>query len=537
MSEKLYVNASFFTADTRAWADALLVRDDRILYVGDEATARRLGADAQIVDLGGRLVLPGFVDGHAHVIGTGEALGQADLSGADDLDEIRARLSQWYRKHPEAPRILAMGWPHGAIPSGQPHRAMLDEQFPDIPVYAIAYDYHSIWLNTAALNEVGITGQTADPLGGRFHRDADGQATGFVDETAFHGIVGPFLDELVDASTSGSNLDRVQAAYRQTGVTTSCDMGFSEADLESFLAADREGRLTSRLKAYWRINNTGDREQNLAQVARAVELSESVSSPLLEVVGIKVIIDGTVDGCTAVLGASYADGSNADPIWPLDDLAPVVAAADDAGLKVAMHAIGDEAVRIAISSVEHGIRVNGARARRHRIEHLEVVDRADVERLASLGITPSMQPVHVDPLNAPFWRSQLGDVRADQGFPWPWMTEAGARLAFGTDSPTAPHPPLPNMYMAATRKSPSAPALAANVAEFAVPLAEAVVHGSSDSAWTCGAEDEIGRLRAGLYADFIVLDTNIFESPVDDLLTTSVLMTVLGGRVVHQADQ
>ncbi|WP_309132083.1 amidohydrolase [Brevibacterium sp.] len=535
MSDQLYINANFFTADSRPWAHALVVRDERILYVGDEATARSLSPDAAVIDLGGRLALPGFVDGHAHVIGTGEALSQANLWGVEDLAEIRDRLARWKENNPDAPRILAMGWPHGAIPGGQPHRSMLDEQFPDVPVYAVAYDYHSIWLNSAALDEVGITVDTPDPLGGVIHRDETGEATGFVDETAYHGIVAPFLDELADESTNARNLELVQEAYRLTGVTTSCDMGFNEADFQTFLAGERSGRLTSRLKAYWRVNNTGDLQQNLAQVARAAELSETVSSPLLDVVGIKVIIDGTVDGCTAVLGAPYADGSTAEPIWPLDDLAPVVAAADAAGLKVAMHAIGDEAVRIAISAVEEAIRANGPIPRRHRIEHLEVVDRADVERLAALGITPSMQPVHVDPVNAPFWRAQLGDERADHGFPWPWMTEAGARLAFGTDSPTAAHPPLPNMYMAATRRSASAPEVAPNSEELAVPLEQAIVHGSAHSAWTCGAEDEVGRLRSGLFADFIVLDTNVFERPVDELLSTSVVMTVLGGEVVHDA--
>lgn len=535
MSDQLYTNATFFTADARPWASALVVRNERILYVGDETTARRISPHAERIDLDGRLVLPGFVDGHAHVIGTGEALGQANLWGVENLSEIHQRLVQWQTENPDAPRVLAMGWPHGAIPGGQPHRTMLDEQFPETPVYAVAYDYHSIWLNTAALEEVGITADTPDPLGGTIHRDESGEATGFVDETAFHSIVAPFLDDLVDESTSAQSLDLVQEAYRQTGVTTSCDMGFNEADLETFLAGERAGKLTSRLKAYWRINNTGDLQQNLAQVMRATELAQTISSSYLDVVGVKVIIDGTVDGCTAVLGAPYLDGSTAEPIWPLDDLAPVVAAADAAGLKVAMHAIGDEAVRIAISAVENAIRTNGTLLRRHRIEHLELVDRADVERLAALGITPSMQPVHVDPVNADFWRSQLGDERADQGFPWSWMTEAGARLAFGTDSPTAAHPPLPNMYMATTRKSTTAPNLPANLPEFAVPLSEAVVHGSADSAWTCGAEDEVGRLRAGLYADFIVLDTNVFDGPIEALLSTSVSMTVLGGKAVYES--
>nr|WP_276584450.1 amidohydrolase [Brevibacterium permense] len=496
-----------------------------------------MSPEAEEINLGGRLMLPGFVDGHAHVIGTGEALGQAILWGVENLSEIHNRLAQWRAENPDSPRVYAMGWPHGAIPGGQPHRAMLDDQYPDTPVYAVAYDYHSVWLNTAALNEVGITDETPDPLGGTIHRDDDGTATGFVDETAFHTIVAPFLDELADEATHARSLDLVQQAYRETGVTTSTDMGFNEADLNAFLAAEQDGRLTSRLKAYWRVNNTGDAERNLAQVARAAELAATISSPYLEVVGIKMIIDGTVDGCTAVLGAPYADGSTAEPIWPAEDLAPVVAAADANGLKVAMHAIGDEAVRIAISAVEHAISINGPLPRRHRIEHLEVVDRADVERLAALGITPSMQPVHSDPANAAFWRSQLGDDRADRGFPWPWMTEAGARLAFGTDSPTAAHPPLPNMFMAATRRSADAPELEPNIAEFALPLSEAIVHGSADSAWVCGAEDEVGRLRAGLLADFIVLDANVLDEPVETLLSATVAITVLGGKVVHEVSR
>lgn len=533
MRAQLYMNARIFTANTRRWAEAMVVQGERILYVGDTDTAARLCPGAARVDLGGRLVMPGFVDAHAHVVGTGEALGQVDLWGAGNVGHIQQRISAWSAKHGDAPRILATGWLHGAIPGGMPDASMLDAVVPGKPVYAFAYDFHSVWVNTAALAELGITGETPNPLGGTIKRDASGQATGYLDENAFYDVVLPFLDSQASERDHRESLAAVQRAYRESGVTTACDMGFNDADLETFKRADKDGALTSRLIAYWRVNNAGSARENLAQVARAAELAVEHDAPFLRVVGIKIIIDGTIDGCTAVLGKPYADGTNAAPIWSLAELAPVVAAADAAGLKVVMHAIGDEAVRIAIGAVEHAVAVNGPRERRHRIEHLELVDRADVDRLASLGITASMQPVHADPAIGGNWRARLDDDRADHGFPWPWMTDAGAHLAFGTDSPTSPYAPLPNMYVATTRASALDEEAGTNIPEFALPLAESVEHATRDSAWTCGAEHEIGRLAAGLYADFVVLDMDVFAAATPAaLLNAKVLRTVVGGRTV-----
>ncbi|MFJ4026643.1 amidohydrolase [Paenarthrobacter sp. NPDC089989] len=536
MTTQLYTNARIFTADTRRWAEAMVVRDERILYVGDAGTAHRLAPDAHVEDLGGRLVLPGFVDGHAHVIGTGEALGQVSLWGAGSVDEIQHRIKERDSEQPLAQRVLATGWLHGVIPGGVPNAGMLDAVLPGKPVYAFAYDFHSVWVNSSALRELGITDETPNPLGGTIRRDQDGHATGYLDENAFYDLVLPFLDAQSSDDEHGKSIAAVQKAYRETGVTTACDMGFNETDLETFTRAEKDGTLTSRLRAYWRVNNSGSAEDNLAQVRRAAALSTGPSTPFLSVVGIKVIIDGTIDGCTAVLGQPYADGSNAEPIWSLEELKPVVAAADAAGLKVAMHAIGDEAVRIAIDAVEHAVALNGPRERRHRIEHLELADRNDVERLAALGITASMQPVHADPAISDNWCAKLNDHRVKEGFAWPWMTEAGARLAFGTDSPTSPHAPLPNMYVATTRASALDSSAGSNVPKFALPLAESIEHATRDSAWTSGAEHEVGRLAAGLYADFVVLDTDVFSagSPTA-LLEAKALRTVVGGKTVYQA--
>ena len=536
MTPHLYRNARIFTASSRPWAEALVVVGDRIAYVGDcETAARVAGPDALVHDLDAATVLPGFVDGHAHVIGTGEAAAQVDLWGANSLEEIQRRIDTWAQGHPDEPRIHATGWKHGDIPGGVPNRGMLDPVVSDRPVYAQAYDFHSIWLNTAALAEVGIDEATVAPPGGQVHRDEHGAATGLVDETAMHRLVWPVLERFSSDGDRDEALRTVLAAYAESGIAGSTDMALGEEDYAAMRRADAAGVLTTRIAAFWRIEPTGDDEANLAQVGRAAELAAREATPFLRVTGIKVMVDGTVDGCTAALGRPYANGTNADPVWSLAELAPVVTAADQAGLQVAMHAIGDEAIRIAIGAIEQAVIANGPRERRHRIEHLEVVEAADIERLAALGITASMQPVHADPAIQENWRRMLGDERVERGFPWPEMTAAGAPLALGTDSPTSPHAPLPNMFIAATRRSALDPTLPANIEHYALPLADAITHATRDAAWASRSEHQHGRLAEGLFADFVVLDRDIFTRPLDELLETRVLRTVVGGRVVHNA--
>ncbi len=534
MSE-LYVNGRLFTSDARRFAAAMVVCEGRIAYVGDEQTARRIaGTDAMTTDLRGATVLPGFVDGHAHVVGTGDAAQQVSLWGAADLAEVQHRIATWAEAHPDAPRIRAHGWAHFMLPAGVPDRTMLDAVVADRPVYADAFDFHSVWLNSAALAEVGIDDATVSPPGGTVHRDADGRATGYVDETAMHRLVDPVLEALTTDADRDRALQAALDSYRRVGVTGATDMGLDEPSLAAMARAERAGVLTARIAGHWRVQPAGDPAQDLAQVDRALTLSQEHVSEWLRVVGIKVMIDGTVDGCTAAVGRPYVDGSSPDPIWSLDELAPVVIAADAAGLQVAMHAIGDEAVRIAIGAVEAAVAANGPRARRHRIEHLEVVTPDEIARLAALGITASMQPVHADPAIQSNWRAMLGDDRVDRGFPWPEMTDAGAPLVFGTDSPTSPEAPLPNMFIAATRRSAQDPTLEPNVPRYAVPLPTAIEHATKDAAWACGAEDSYGRLSPGLWADFIVLDRDVFALEADELLDARVVRTVVGGKTVFE---
>lgn len=530
MNQVRYVGARVFTCDeAQPHARALVVEGDRIGYVGEPEGARAYAPAASEVDLGGATVLPGFVDGHAHVLMSGQAQLRAQLTDAADLAGIQRRVAAWAAEHPAAPRVLGRGWLYDAVPGATPTRAMLDAAVPDRPVYLDANDYHSVWMNSAALAELGITARTADPIGGRIEREQDGAPSGHLVETAAQDIVWPFIE----AATSDGDRDRGLTAavrgYRSSGVTGAVDMALDEPALAAMVRAEQAGTLELRVAAHWLIPRGGD---HLAQIRRAAELARRHRSSLLRVTGVKFIVDGVIDGCTASMGAAYADGSNADPIWEPEVLQPAVAAADAAGLQVAMHAIGDHAVRIALDAIEYAATTNGPRPRRHRIEHLEYVDEADIPRLAELGVTASMQPVHADPAIRDNWAAVLGDARADHGFRWPAMTAAGARLVFGTDAPTAPHQPLPNMFVASTRRSALQPGLPALQPELAVPIAEAIRHGTADAAWAARAEPWQGRLIAGMLADLAILEHDPFNDE-RGLLRSGQVNTLLGGRAAR----
>ena len=537
--QSIVVSGPIFTADPdRPQAEAMAVVGDTIAYVGDADEALRIaGPRAASIDAGDGLVLPGFVDGHAHLLGTGAALTRAGLRAATSLDEITDEVQRWANAHPDAPRVLGSGWGFSAVPGGTPTRHMLDAVIADRPVYLDASDHHSVWCNTAALDELGITDTTPDPIGGRIARDSDGAATGFLLENAGYHLAWPTMNQATPTDHDRHLRAAVQG-YLASGTTAAVDMGLDANSLDALLRADAAGDLPFTVVAHWLVNRTGDHADEMEQVQRAAELARLHSTGSVRIAGIKLITDGTIDGCTAGMCLPLTNGAPGDMVWPREALEPVVLAADAAGLQIALHAIGDLAVRTALDVLEVAAERRSTRGdtadRRHRIEHLEYVDAADVPRLAPLGVTASMQPVHVDPAYLGNWVELLGDERSRRGFAWPEYLSHGATLAFGTDTPTAAHHPLPNMYIAATRRSPSVPDAAPLRPDFALPLSDAIGHATRDSAWACFEDGRRGMLKVGLAADFVVLDRNPFDGEPIDLLATRVVQTVVAGRTVHQ---
>lgn len=359
---RLMTGGRVFTADrARPWAGAVVVESDRIAFVGDARTARaRAGDAAETIDVAGGLVLPGFVDGHVHVTMTGAAMLKAHLRGSGSLEEIQRRVRRWADEHPDEPRVLGTNWVCSDVPA-RPTKEMLDCIVPDRPVYLEAHDFHSSWVNSAALTELGIDDDTPDPLGGEIVRDPDtGEATGHLLETASAEWVWPLLANVKDPVRE-RHIATALEAFARAGITGVVKMALEEPALRSMRKLHKAGRLTARIVAHMIVFRTGDPETELAQVRRAVDLAKEHRGDRLRVGGIKIIADGTIDGCTAALSEPYTNGISADPIWDAQTLNPVVGAAAAAVLQVAIHAIGDEAARIAVDALENAMQVNGTR--------------------------------------------------------------------------------------------------------------------------------------------------------------------------------
>jgi hypothetical protein len=535
---RLIAGGRIFTGDPeKPWAEAAVVEGNCFAFVGSSREAVSFaGPAAEKIDCAGELILPGFVDGHVHVVMTGASLLKAQLRDAVGLEQIQGRIRDWAFEHRDAPRVLATGWVQGSLEEGAPTREMLDAVVDDRPVYVAAHDLHSCWVNSAALRELKITNSTPDPVGGRIVRNADtGEATGHLFETVMTERIWPLLNNISEAETD-RQLAAALDAYSRSGITSAVEMALEAQALKAMARAEAKGGLGVRIVAHVIIHRGPDADGELAQVAAAGRMAAEYTGDRLRVGGIKIISDGTIDGCTAALLEPYSNGLNAEPIWDADSLKRVVVKADAEGLQVAIHAIGDRAIRSSIDALEHAAQVNGTSGRRHRIEHLEYAADEDIARLGALGITASMQPVHVDPSILGNWIEMLGVERGQNGMAWPRYIETGATLALGTDTPTAPFEPIPNMYIAATRASPSDPSLPAHRPEWALPLEEAILHGTRESAYAAWLDHVTGAIKVGLAADMVVLDRDVFAEGPKALLETSIRLTMMDGRVTFSAE-
>ncbi|KAL1969720.1 hypothetical protein VTN77DRAFT_8273 [Rasamsonia byssochlamydoides] len=536
----IFVNGRFFTGDSsdgsrdNSFADCMIVENDTITHVGsstDEAVQHAKANGAALQDLQQQYVLPGFIDGHMHLLLLGQSLRKLDLNGCRDLAEIRARISDYARQHPQAPRILCKGWMQH-MTGGEALASMLDDLDPR-PILIDAKDLHSVWCNSAALRELGVE-DMSDPAGGMIHRDANGKASGLLSEAAVFSLVWPHVARVASMEDKLDALRAAIAAYTASGYTGIVDMAMDENAWEALLRLREQEKLPVRVAAHWLIVPAPDEASNLAQVERAIALHKQFNldtSPDFRIAGIKVICDGVIDSCTAALLEPYSsNGVSCEPLWTAEMLGPVVRRADEAGLQCALHAIGDKTVQTALNVLEK----HGTPSRRHRIEHLEMTSPDDAQRLGKLGITASIQPVHADPAILRAWPTLLGAERCRRAFAYKEFLDGGATLALGSDSPTAPWAPLPNVYVATTRRSAREPETVTTVNEhFALPLVSAVTAATAGAAYSCFADRITGGLKKGLKADFVVVD---MEWSPERLLQARVRQTWFDGRNVFDAD-
>ncbi|KAI0386485.1 amidohydrolase 3 [Hypomontagnella monticulosa] len=516
------------------FGNAIYIRDGIIEHVGfedDDAITQCRAAGATVHDLSGKTVLPGFIDGHIHLLRLGQSLSKVALDHCETIEDIRKAIKEYAIANPNEPRILCKGWMRYM---SKPLASLVDDLDPR-PIYVDSKDLHTTWCSTSALKEIGAD-KLEDPEGGKIERDADGKPTGAFEEAAVFTMIWPFL---ASVATAKDREDWVRAAvetYNGSGYTGAIDMAMEEQAWATLLDMHKEKSLPFRLAAYWLMRPSSSETDCLSQVDRAIEVWKELNaekSPDLHVVGIKIICDGIIDACTAYLSEPYLKGADAlkapagNPFWDAKILNAVVSKADAAGLQIALHAIGDAAITMAVDALSTCSPLN-----RHRMEHLELASARDAKRLGELGITASIQPVHADPWILRAWPGLLGH-RCERAFPYREFSDGGAPLALGSDSPTSPWDIMGNVYVATTRKSYRNTKYDEVVNyNYRLGVCESVVAASYGSARSVFWDKRLGSLEPGKVADLTIWD---MDWDKEKLLNATIKETWFAGEKVWGA--
>ncbi|MGO3832413.1 MAG: amidohydrolase [Microbacteriaceae bacterium] len=541
-SPTIYHGATVFTGvASDAPRESFACRDGLIIAAGDLDIVRAAaGNEAVEVDLGGSVVTPGIIEGHAHMLMLGETLSKVPLRDAETVAEVQHRLAAARAASPDAKVLLGSGWRFDIFDEGErPNAAQIEAAVADVPVVLDANDLHSVWVNTAALNAMGITRETPDPVGGEIVRDSAGNATGFLLETAAVSFAWRYLESLRGEEDEDRYLDAAFTAYLESGVTGATEMSFGHAELAAYRRRlARDGRLPFPITAHWMLTATGDTAQDLAQIEEVIEVRDSLradhGTDWLSIVGVKFVLDGVIDACTAAMQEPFVNGSHPAPIWNRKHAIPVAVAADAAGLQLALHAIGDEASTIALDIVQACMTENGPRSdRRARVEHLESVADETIARMAALGVTASVQPVHCDPAILDNWQAVLGGERAESGFPWHSFRAAGVPLVLGTDAPTAPHYAPDNLFIALTAESALDASRSSYHPERVFTPAQALESLTSAAATATGKGETLGRIATGHRANITVWGVDPLHGTPRDLVGSAATLTLVDGVVMH----
>ena len=535
----IVINGKVYAGDGAAdLAEAVAIRGNQVVRVGSNREIERLRrAQTTIIDARGGAVVPGFNDAHAHFISGGLSLDQVNLLEATTLDEIKDTIRIWSEVHPERTWITGRGWYYQPFAGTLPTRQLLDTLVPDRPAYLVAYDGHTGWANSKALKLAGITRHTKNPPNGVIVKDPrTGEPSGVLKEAAM---------ALMKASPQPTTEDQVAAiraglveAHR-VGITSVTNAGGTAADLELYDGLRKRGELT--LRVYQALSVNGPiTEAELAQLAAVRE--RFADDPLLKTGAVKLVADGVIESHTAAMLEPYDNkpGSNGDPRFTAEQLNRTVALLDREGWQVMTHAIGDAAVRMTLDAYEAATKTNPApaRGRRHRVEHIETIDPADIPRFGKLGVIASMEPVHATPSATPgdVWSTNIGAERAARGWLWASIVKAGGRLAFGSDWPVMTLDPLMGLQVAVNRTTVEGLPKGGWLPAERLPLRQAIDAYTSDAAWASFDEQRKGVLARDMLADLVVLSADIFDGPTARLTEAQVMVTIVDGKIVYRRE-
>ena len=519
------------------WAEAVAVRGEEICFVGSAQQARQYaGRQTRIIEAGGRLLLPGFQDSHVHFVSGSLNLNRVDLAGTRNVEEIQERIRKFASEHPDLSWIQGRGWMYSAFPGNMPHKKFLDEVVPDRPAIMRCADGHTSWVNSKALELAGISRKTPDPPDGKIIRDEKGEPTGALLEGA-----GSLVGRLVPEPTRDERLSALRAGMQEAarwGVTCVHGLGGEFEDLELFDQLRTEGAQTLCLVITMWIDEPGPQEKDFEvyEAARA-----KYNDRWLAVRGVKLMLDGVIDSGTGAMLDPYEEmkGNKGRLFWEPGDYMKAVLELSRRGIQVSTHSIGDRAIKLTLDAYEKALKESGHPELRHKIEHVECVAADDFVRFNNPGIIASFQPLHADPdpVWMAAWIKNVGPEREQRAFPWKSVLKAGGHLAFGSDWPVVTINPWPGLQMAVTREDWDGKPAGGWIAGEKLRLEEAIRAYTIDGAYALNEENIRGSIEPGKLADMILLNQNIFEIPANRIRHTYSVLTVVGGRIVHQAEK
>ena len=524
------------------WASAVAIRGEFIVAIAGADTDAQvkswLGPKTRVVDLNGQFAMPGFNDAHLHLAAGAYVKLEVDLRGTKSVEEFQQKIRARLKDFGPGEWIIAPGWDHTLWPVKKfPSRQDLDAISTEHPIFSQRVDGHVAVVNSQALKIAGITRKTADPPGGHIERDAaTGEPTGMLEEDAAMNLVYDRVPPFSEAQRLRA-FALVMDEASENGVTSMQDNSIMSANdgdnygWQNFLVLQK---LKSDAKQKVRITEW---LQFTLPVSRLEEMRRAggTTDPWLKTGALKALIDGSLGSRTAALLAPYSDDPSTSGILRLDPAALMQMAVerDRAGFQIAFHAIGDRANKIALDAFAAVANANGPRDRRDRVEHAQVVARADFARFASLGVVASMQPSHV--LTDERWAAdRLGPERVKGAYAWHTMERDGVYLAFGTDYPVEPINPLRGIYACVTRELPEGGPPGGWQPQEKLPMDDCLRAYTAGSAYAEFEEKRKGRIAPGMLGDIVVFPVDIMSIAPRELLSTHVAMTIAGGRVVFE---
>lgn len=537
-----FVNGPVATmSSTAPRTDALATAGGRVLALGEQDVRERLTSTTEVVDLRGRLLLPGFQDAHAHPLHGGIERLRCDLGDSADAAECLRRVGRHVPDHDATGSwILGGGWEMGLFPGGTPGRSALDAVTGDRPAYLLNRDHHAAWVNTAALRLAGVDGTTPDPPGGRIERDERGEPAGTLHERAAD-LVAAALPSTSDSEARAALLEG-QRHLRARGITTWHDailgeyLGYPDP-LPLYRCLAAEGALTGTVRgALW-----WDPDRGAEQVEQLLQRSRSARGELFRADAVKIMVDGVCESRTASMLRPYLGGPHLDDadrgmsFVDEHELVRAVRELDAVGFQVHFHAVGDRAVRDALDAVAAARKSNGDNDLRHQIAHVQLVTAQDLPRFAELGVAVNMQlawsvnDADMTELTAPL----LGARRARNQYPFRSLRDTGALLAAGSDWPISEAEPMHAAHVAVNRREPGTDQ-DAFLPEQGLTLAEFLTAATAGSARVNHLEGRSGSLEPGKDADLVVLDRDPFRAPPEEIGSTRVDLTFCRGHLVHE---